>query len=150
MPAAWRICKTRHAAHVSTGEGARLHGGRWTSPGLRVVYASECLSLAVLEVMAHVPASAMAGYSVFPIEIPDDLVMPLDRALPEGWRTYPAPEELRTIGDDWTQSGRSAVLKVPSAITVHEFNFLINSAHRAFGRIVFGQEEPLDIDPRVR
>ena len=149
MPRAWRICKARHAAQVSSGEGARLYGGRWTSPGLRVVYASESLSLAVLEVIAHIPADAVAGYSVFTIQIPDDLVTSLDRALPEGWRVYPAPQELRAIGDDWVHSGRSAVLKVPSVITVHEYNFLINPSHRAFGRIVFRQEEPLDMDPRV-
>jgi len=150
MPRAWRICKSRHAAHVSSGEGARLHGGRWTSAGLSVVYASESLSLSVLEVLAHVSADALANYSWFEIEIPEKLVRGLDLGLlPAGWRAYPAPQGLRVIGDEWIRSGASAVLKVPSAITVREYNFLINPAHEGFGKIVFGGEEPLDIDARI-
>ena len=29
----WRLLKTKHAAHAFDGEGARLYGGRWNSPG---------------------------------------------------------------------------------------------------------------------
>jgi RES domain-containing protein len=33
------------------GEGARLYGGRWNSPGVRVAYAADSPALAVLEVL---------------------------------------------------------------------------------------------------
>jgi RES domain-containing protein len=30
---AWRIVKARHTANAFDGEGARVEGGRWNSPG---------------------------------------------------------------------------------------------------------------------
>jgi RES domain-containing protein len=45
MPRAWRLVKARLAARAFDGEGARLHGGRWNNPGLRVVYVSSSRSL---------------------------------------------------------------------------------------------------------
>jgi RES domain-containing protein len=47
MKQAWRIVKEKHAATAFDGEGAWLYGGRWNSPGRRVVYTSAALSLAV-------------------------------------------------------------------------------------------------------
>jgi len=38
-------------------------------------------------------------------------------------RAEPAPKRLWTLGDEWLDSGKSAVLRVPSAIVVGEFNF---------------------------
>jgi len=38
MPKSWRILKSAHAATAFDGEGARLYGGRWNSPGTAVVY----------------------------------------------------------------------------------------------------------------
>lgn len=150
MPQAWRICKARHASHVASGEGARLYGGRWTSVGVRAVYASESLSLAVLEVLAHVSADALTDYSVFGILVPESLVTPLDRgSLPPNWRDYPAPQELQALGDEWIESRRSAALEVPSAIIASESNYLLNPGHDDFESILFGPEQSLDIDPRL-
>ena len=53
MIRAFRLCKTKHLATAFTGEGARLNGGRWNSPGNSVVYTSASLSLATLEVLVH-------------------------------------------------------------------------------------------------
>jgi RES domain-containing protein len=51
MLSAWRICKARYATRAFDGEGARVYGGRWNSPGTRVAYASESVALATLEVL---------------------------------------------------------------------------------------------------
>ena len=48
---AWRICRDAYAD--LTGEGARLWGGRWNSPGRPLVYAADSAALAVLEVRVH-------------------------------------------------------------------------------------------------
>ena len=56
MPLIWRLTSPAYA-HVLDGEGARVAGGRWNSPGRRVVYASSHLSLSVLEVFVHIPPS---------------------------------------------------------------------------------------------
>ena len=50
----WRICAPKYADTAYSGEGARIHGGRWNSKGRSVVYASESISLAVLEQLVHV------------------------------------------------------------------------------------------------
>src|SRR3990172_1776005 len=48
---AWRIVKARHAANAFGGEGARVEGGRWNSPGTPVVYTSQSAALAALELL---------------------------------------------------------------------------------------------------
>jgi RES domain-containing protein len=59
----WRLVKTRYAAAAFDGEGARVNGGRWNSPGTRVAYASANSALAVLEVLVHMTAgSGLPGY----------------------------------------------------------------------------------------
>ena len=65
MAESWRITKTKHAAQAFNGEGARLPGGRWKSPGQCVVYTSSTISLAVLEVLVHLEQSAfLPAYSL--------------------------------------------------------------------------------------
>ena len=38
MVTAWRIVATRFASGAFSGEGAWAEGGRWNSPGVRMVY----------------------------------------------------------------------------------------------------------------
>ncbi len=47
----YRIADSRHSPE--TGEGARLHGGRWNSPGRAVIYACETMTGAMLEKLVH-------------------------------------------------------------------------------------------------
>ncbi len=47
----WRIVKEKHAKTAFSGEGARIFEGRWNSAGVRMVYCSEHLSLAALEIL---------------------------------------------------------------------------------------------------
>lgn len=54
MPVLYRIVKAKYSAQAFDGEGARLNGGRWNSPGSRVVYTSATASLATLEILVHV------------------------------------------------------------------------------------------------
>jgi len=49
----WRLTAVRHAQRADTGEGARLYGGRWNHAGIPLVYTSETLSLAALELFVH-------------------------------------------------------------------------------------------------
>jgi RES domain-containing protein len=151
MPRAWRIVKKRFADHAFDGEGSRLYGSRWTSPGRAVSFAAESLSLVVLEVLVHLQSSAvLADYVVFSVTFPDALTDNLDRSiLPSTWRDSPAPPELQAIGDAWVEGGSSLVLRVPSVIVPHEENFLINPAHSQFNELVICGPDPLTVDPRV-
>lgn len=151
MPVAWRITKAKHATNAFDGEGARLYGSRWSTPGTRMAFASESLSLATLEIVVHLQnSSPLASYVVFTVEFPEDLVRDLDlRLLPKNWRSFPAPQQTREIGDDWIKSNSGVLLRVPSAIVTHEHNFLINPAHHDFPKLIFHGPLSFDVDARV-
>ena len=55
MGIAWRIVQAHVADRAFTGEGARRYGGRWNSKGFAVIYTSSSISLAILEVLVHIP-----------------------------------------------------------------------------------------------
>jgi RES domain-containing protein len=151
MPPAWRIIREKHAANAFDGEGARLYGSRWSSPGTPIAFASQSLSLAVLEVLVHLNRSSpLANYVVFTVEFSDELVQDLDVAvLPKNWRSFPAPGETRQIGDNWITGNSGVLLRVPSVIVPNECNFLINPVHHEFSKLIISGPEPLDVDKRV-
>jgi RES domain-containing protein len=151
MATGWRIVKSRHASTAFDGEGTRLYGGRWNSPGTKMVYTSSTISLAVLEVLVHLQeASLLSSYSLISAGFDDALVERLDHSmLPDGWRAYPAPSELQQIGDEWVRSQRSAVLEVPSVLVERESNYLLNTAHPDFSSVVIGEPEPFTFDEHL-
>ena len=62
----WRIVKERHVASAFSGEGARIFEGRWNSAGVRMVYCSEHISLAALEILVHTqPVTMRDKFRVF-------------------------------------------------------------------------------------
>ncbi|WP_395739930.1 RES family NAD+ phosphorylase [Prosthecobacter sp.] len=144
---AWRIVKQKHAATAFSGEGARLYGGRWNSPGVSLVYTSSTQALAVLESLVHLNPPVVFQYAVIPLEFDDALVEKVT-SLPPGWHAQPAPPSVRTVGDLWAREARSAVLQVPSAIVPTEYNYLLNPAHPDFPRITLGRPAPFSFDPR--
>lgn len=150
MITAWRITKARYAAGAFDGEGARLAGGRWTSPGNPVVYTAENAALAALEILVHLDATGRPAYALIPCTFPGDIVLRLDRRrLPAAWRSYPAPASLQQLGDAWFKSGASAVLDVPSVVIDMQSNYLLNPTHSDFGRVTIGKPGPFDFDSRL-
>jgi RES domain-containing protein len=148
---AWRIVKAKYAASAFDGEGARLAGGRWTSIGRRAVYASGSVALAALEMIAHLDTTALLpAYVLIEVTVPESLVTSVDVAtLPSDWRRYPAPAELRRIGDRWLDGKASAVLRVPSVLVAVEYNYVLNPGHPDFGRIRTGAPAHFPLDPRL-
>jgi RES domain-containing protein len=151
MTQAWRLVKWRFANTAFDGEGARLYGGRWNSPGTQIAYASESIALATLEVLVHLQVSTvLPAYALASIRFPDNLVEMLDTsALPINWKQFPAPPEMQAIGDDWIKAARSAILCVPSAVVPSAYNFLLNPAHPNFTQVVVEPPEPYEFDPRL-
>ena len=143
MTRAWRIIKSRFAADAFSGEGARLYGGRWNSPGIAMVYTAGSVSLATLELLVHLDnTSVLPSFSICPVDFDDSLVELLASAtLPPDWNQSPPPTSLRTIGDDWISRGSSVVLRVPSAVIENENNYLINPAHTDFKKLVIGSRK---------
>lgn len=151
MPRTWRLIKAKHAGGALAGEGARLWGGRWNSKGVRMVYSSETLSLATLEVIVHIPFyNVLKNYVCIPIDFNSRLstTFPV-KELTDNWRTDPIPESSRAIGDRWIQKRHSVILKVPSTIIPVEYNYLINPAHPDFNKLVVHPPQKFTFDPRL-
>jgi RES domain-containing protein len=148
---AWRIVKARHATNAFDGEGARLAGGRWNSPGSPMVYAAGSAALAALEMLVHLGrAATLPAYVLIACSFDPALVSSLDRSrLPARWRSYPAPPELQLLGDEWLRSNTSPVLEVPSAVIPTESNYLLNPRHRHFASVALSLPEPFEFDLRL-
>jgi RES domain-containing protein len=152
MVEAWRLIKARHVDHAMDGEGARLYGGRWNSPGIPIVYLAESLALAALEVLVHMQdAQPLRAYVALPVRFDAHLMKSLRASdLPKGWRDSPAPASLRALGDAWARERKSAVLAVPSAIVESERIFLANPAHSSFSKLHAGKPRAFVFDARLR
>jgi RES domain-containing protein len=150
MPSAWRIVKAPHADRAFTGEGAWRTGGRWNSPGVPMVYASEHKSLAVLEILVHLDPQDASHYRTFRIAFDEALVerLPIER-LPPGWREEMPARAARQMGDAWARENRSAVLAVPSVLIPEELNFLLNPRHPDFTKIKIEKPTDYTFDPRL-
>jgi RES domain-containing protein len=147
---AWRLVKERHARAAFDGEGARLFGGRWNSQGTRMVYTADTPSLAVLEVLVHLQATApLAGYVLIEVRVPEALVETLADP-PDDWRRLPAPDSTRRAGDAWIRAARSVALSVPSLVSPEERLLLLNPSHDDFRRVTIGKPRPFEIDPRLQ
>jgi RES domain-containing protein len=149
---AYRIVKSRYSRGAFSGFGAHRYGGRWNTKGHAVVYTSESLSLALLEVLVHLPRPRLlANHRASRVAFSAKQIERLP-TLPRGWRTD--VRKTRALGDEWLERGSSPVLEVPSVLfRWDEFepkNYLLNPLHAEFGSIDVGRFRPLEIDPRIR
>jgi RES domain-containing protein len=148
----YRVLRKAFAASPFDGEGAYRYGGRWSSPGTRLSYASEHQSLAMLEYFVHLDHDDPPDDLVLAIaEVPDELVPEtLDlRKLPANWRDPAAPPALTSFGDDFAQKNQHCLLLVPSALAPLENNCLINPGHAGYKKITVRDVEPLLYDSRM-
>lgn len=147
----WRITKSRYAQKAFDGEGAYLYGGRWNNPGSRIVYISESIALATLELLVNgISPHEAIQYVSIPVDIPEDTVSVLDmKDLPTNWKEDPAPASTKAIGDTWATDLASVVLQVPSAVVETERNFLINPAHPDFSKLRIGPSKQYIFDERL-
>jgi RES domain-containing protein len=77
------------------------------------------------------------------IDVPDNVLTP-------GW-DLPIPiPETQEYARQWIANGRSAVLRVPSAVMTSERNYVLNVLHPDFHEIMFGPSEPFRFDPRLK
>ena len=151
MPSAWRIVRAARVATAFTGEGSQIFPGRWNSRGKAVIYLSEHESLAALEILVHsAPLAVTARYFSFRVEWDHRLTeyFPV-KNLPPGWNEQPPTIASREIGDEWLRQKRSAVLAVPSLLSMSELNFLLNPNHPDFKKIKIGKPVEYRFDPRL-
>ena len=150
MPA-YRIAKKQYIEDLS-GEGARLHGGRWNRKGTAVVYHAENRALATVEYLVHIPLSLLPlDLYIAEISLPAraEIEDVPSKSLPQEWATYPAPAVLAEIGEKWVMRNETLLLRVPSAVVRGEFNLMINPKHQDAKDIKIVSSKPMQIDERL-
>ena len=149
---AWRLVRQRHAATAFSGEGARIFEGRWNSAGVAVVYCSENLALAALEILVHVqPVAVTEPFRTFRVALDDALITRVKRdKLPKGWNLQPPTTVSKTIGDEWVKSGRSVALALPSLLVPLERTYLLNPKHPDFRKVQIRDMGNFTLDRRLR
>ncbi len=132
----YRLTKSKYKDELS-GMGAQLHGGRWNSKGVGIIYTGESRALCVTEVAVHVPLGIIpSDYHLQSIQLPEcDIAEVSIDALPTNWNHNPAPTTTKIIGDTFIKANNHLLLKVPSAVIGGDFNYLINPSHSLFNTI---------------
>ena len=147
----WRIATASREASIFSGNGGLYVSGRWHPAGIRMVYTSESRALAALEIMVNVPDRTELSRHAWVIasaEIPSSLISKPDR-FPLDWRSVPASEGTRVFGKTWIKSAESPALRVPSAVILGEFNYLLNPLHPDFAKIKLHPPQPFAFDARI-
>ncbi|GAB3978140.1 RES family NAD+ phosphorylase [Spirosoma terrae] len=145
----YRITKAVYADRLVASGGA----ARWNSRGQFVLYTAATRALACLENVVHRSGEGLQEtFRVMVIDVLDAIfveTITLD-TLPADWFDFNQYDSCQRLGSEWLRSGRSAVLRVPSAIIPNEWNYLLNPAHPDFPRIQLIRTEPFLFDPRIK
>ena len=144
----WRI--SNHADLL--GIGGTRSSARWHTQGRPVVDLAENPASALLEAFVHLELDEddwPESYQLLKIEAQDAIACDLVSlaSLPTGWRSEEAVT--RSIGDGWLEISRTALLRVPSAITPETWNWLLNPRHSDAGRVQIRAAEAYLYDSRL-
>ena len=145
----YRLATPKYANDLS-GEGASIYGGRWNPVGIKALYASQNISLCILEILARTQKKINPpGYQLVTIELPEGEMTTIRLAgLKQGWKQH--IEYTQVIGEEFLKENKSLVMQVPSAIVEKENNFLINPLYKNFNGLKVLSIEALDLDKRLR
>ncbi|MBC8155492.1 MAG: RES family NAD+ phosphorylase [Bacteroidetes bacterium] len=145
----YRITKATYADRLVASGGA----ARWNERGQYVIYTAATRALACLENVVHRSGEGLLDvFRVMVIDVPGDLAIETVAIddLPPDWFDFRRYEVCQRLGGGWLRSGQSAVLRIPSAIISHEWNYLLNPAHPQFSTIRLLRTEPFVFDPRIK
>lgn len=148
-----RVYRLAHSKYIGdvTGIGAQLYGGRWNPKGIPCLYASEHLSLALLEKFVHAQAKErMAGLMLLQIEIPEDggLVYQVDTAqMAVDWAEN--VDYSQWIGEQILKETTIVAFSVPSVVVPSERNVILNPQAIRFGDVQLFEPKPFKMDMRL-
>ncbi len=147
----YRMEKKKYEDHWPS-RGALYSEGRWNKPGQWVVYCSESIALCKLEILAN-SGNLPIDRVVMTVEITDDsLIYDLpDKYLPQFWWSVPYPEILSNITGEFLKDKSYLAMKIPSAQSKRENNYLLNPSHTEFHSLVkLLSVENERFDPRLK
>lgn len=140
----------RKFANEFSGTGARLHGGRWNPIGFPVIYASESISLALLEILANaLTLEELQQVQLMEIDIPPsidyhDIKL---QSLKKDWKHD--FDYTQWMGQEILRTQKSLLTRCPSAIVNKEHNYLINPLHAEFKKVKFSNTADFQFDERL-
>jgi RES domain-containing protein len=143
----WRVSQHRGLQ----GAGGLRAPGRWHERGLPVVYLAETPAGALLEACVHTSANDVPPhYILLRIEVAEDVSLELldARTLPRDWPD--CVDITQEIGSAWLRSGRTALLRVPSALVPASWNVLFNPLHAEAARLRIQTGVEYPFDPRIK
>jgi RES domain-containing protein len=145
----YRLAKENYKYDLS-GNGAKMYGSRWNSPGKQMLYTAPQISLAIMETLVHLDKVEIPeNFWLIHIEIPESFSITeisIDR-LKTNWQndhSYTA-----FIGSEFLTLNKSGILKVPSAFVDSEYDFLFNPLHKEFGKIKITRSAIFKFDNRL-
>ena len=145
----FRFCSSKYAGDIS-GTGAKLYGGRWNPVGLPLLYTSEHISLALLELLANsYTLEALADIQLIELEIPINTDMEEIKTAnlkKDWWNDF---DYTQWIGAEILKPTKTLLIKCPSAIVEKENNFLINPLHYEFKKVKIKSSTSFRFDVRL-
>jgi RES domain-containing protein len=146
---AFRIADDRFP--LLDGGGAFRASGRWHTTGRYVIYAGLGFAVALIEMLVRARTNQVPeGHQFAEIFVPGTVgVEEIGTDDLPGWNSSDRAAS-RAYGDAWYDSGRAAVLIVPSVPAMGlERNVLINQRHPQFRHITHGEPRPVIWDARL-
>ena len=147
----YRIIHKQYQDDPFSGKGGLYNKSRWASRGQLVSYAADHLATATLETLAGVQRADLMTEMVFAraeIDAQHESVLSKDQ-LPPDWNALPASDQTRTVGDAWLAAAHSVVLRVPSVVLPHSYNYVVNPSHPDQSALRVVEVTPLLLDNRV-
>ena len=91
-------------------------------------------------------------FCIATIQIPDNITIKVltKHDLPSGWQSLGPDPVLQSIGDEWTDTAKYAVLRIPSVVIADEYNYLINPLHPDAEHITIINTQPFVFDQRLK
>ena len=147
----YRIGKTKHADDLS-GEGAKIHGGRWNHKSIPCIYTSQSRALSLLEYTVNINVEDIPrALSITTFEIPDeDILMIKEDSLPGNWKQIPIPSSTKDFGTLLLNNKGKLAIKIPSAVMAEEYNYILNPLHFNSEKIKIVEIKDLVYDLRIK
>lgn len=120
-----------------SGRMAERFCGRWNTAGTPMVYCSDSIAHAILEVIGHFRTDqAERTRFVVRVDVPDSVWCDCGsmNVVPE-WDQQPYGNASQHAGSAWAVGKSSALMRVPSALVPEENNILINPLHPDAARL---------------
>ena len=132
----YRLSEEKYAKKLNAS-GAR---NRWNKKGQFVLYTGSSRAISTLEQLVHLSGVfPVKDYKMMVIDIKNNPhsikeINLLD--LGKNWRKFSEYPGLQAIGSEWYEEKKYLLLKIPSAVIPQESNYIINTSHPEFKKLV--------------